>query len=389
MIEDGEMLFLSAGADFLAPSAVLSTLAEQKDGGGHHHGRADGSKADSKDGAHLPHTIGGYRVGILLGKGGFGEVRVGEHQITHEQVALKFLPKMEILNMGAAERTTTEIQCLCALKHGHIIRLVQQFESLSHIVLAFELMQGGDLLQYLMTELARPQLPEDEARAVFHQASARARRRQATPFFCAMTRLAFSRRTRSSRQWATRTTSTSVTETSSLRTSCSEAKGASAARARAGREFKHTDEPAYRPSPRRRISCVKIADFGLSDFYRPGAMRRTNCGSISYLAPEVFRGTSNAGPPLDIWSLGVIVFAMLCGRLPFEGTDLKGDDRPNEASIRTRIMKCHYKIGEALSPEVKDLVRRMLRLDPNERASVPEIFNHPWLRLQRGPNPSV
>ena len=172
MIEDGEMLFLSAGADFLAPSAVLSTLAEQKDGGGHHHGRADGSKADSKDGAHLPHTIGGYRVGILLGKGGFGEVRVGEHQITHEQVALKFLPKMEILNMGAAERTTTEIQCLCALKHGHIIRLVQQLESSSHIVLAFELMQGGDLLQYLMTELARPQLPEDEARAVFHQASA-------------------------------------------------------------------------------------------------------------------------------------------------------------------------------------------------------------------------
>ena len=47
-------------------------------------------------------------------------------------------------------------------------------------------------------------------------------------------------------------------------------------------------------------------------------MRRTNCGSISYLAPEVFRGTSNAGPPLDIWSLGVILFAMLCGRLPFE-----------------------------------------------------------------------
>ena len=172
MIEDGEMLFLSAGADFLAPSAVLSTLAEQKDGEGHHHGRADGSKADSKDSAHLPHTIGGYRVGVLLGKGGFGEVRVGEHQITHEQVALKFLPKMEILNMGAAERTTTEIQCLCALKHGHIIRLVQQLESSSHIVLAFELMQGGDLLQYLMTELARPQLPEDEARAVFHQASA-------------------------------------------------------------------------------------------------------------------------------------------------------------------------------------------------------------------------
>ncbi|CAN0032865.1 unnamed protein product, partial [Laminaria digitata] len=127
---------------------------------------------------------------------------------------------------------------------------------------------------------------------------------------------------------------------------------------------------------------IKLADFGLSDFYRPGATMRTNCGSISYLAPEVFRGTSNAGPPLDVWSLGVILFALLCGRLPFEGSDLQGTNRPREASIRRRIMECRYKPVESLSPEAKDLVRRMLKLDPNERASIPEIFNHSWLRFR-------
>lgn len=95
---------------------------------------------------------------------------------------------------------------------------------------------------------------------------------------------------------------------------------------------------------------VKIADFGLSDFYKPGAMMKTSCGSLSYLAPEVFRGTSNAGPPLDVWSLGVILFAIVCGRLPFEGNDLHGTNRPRENVIRNRIMRGRYKLDEHLSP---------------------------------------
>ena len=108
MIEDDDILFLSNGPDFIAPY-----FQGQEERRGHSEGEA------------IPSTIGGYKVGKFLGRGGFGEVRVGEHQLTGERVALKFLRKSDIMSIGAAERTTTEIQCLTALKHQNIIRLHQ------------------------------------------------------------------------------------------------------------------------------------------------------------------------------------------------------------------------------------------------------------------------
>ena len=279
-----------------------------------------------------------YRVGSFLGKGGFGEVRIGEHQLTGDKVALKFLRKADIATIGAAERTAVEIQCLSALKHSNIIRLEQHIDSPAHVVLVFELMEGGDLHKYLNSRGSTPQemaLSEDEARPLFHQ----------------------------------------------LLSAIS---------------YAHNQHICHRDlklenillKGKEDLNEVKIADFGLSDFYRPGAMMKSNCGTLSFLAPEVFRGTSNAGPPLDVWSLGVILFAVLCGRLPFEVTaneSVKSSQkRPREQIIRSRIMKCQYKIDDNIGPEAKDLVRRMLKLDPSERASIPELLGHCWLRTGIG-----
>lgn len=99
------------------------------------------------------------------------------------------------------------------------------------------------------------------------------------------------------------------------------------------------------------LALVKIADFGLSDFYRPGVNKKSYCGTLSFLAPEVFKGTSNAGPPLDIWSMGVILFAILCGRLPFESNATS--DKPRDSQVRSKIVACQYKIDEKLTPEAK------------------------------------
>jgi serine/threonine protein kinase len=109
MIEDNDILFISNGDDFIPPTN--SEKFEMDDG--------------SNGAERINGTISGFRIGKMLGRGGFGEVRIGEHHLTGEQVALKFLRKAEIISMGAAERTTTEIQCLSALRHQHIIRLQQ------------------------------------------------------------------------------------------------------------------------------------------------------------------------------------------------------------------------------------------------------------------------
>ena len=110
LLDDNGMVFVSEGEPFIMPSMRFS--------------ESDAREEPSKD-ENMPSLVGGYQVGSLLGKGGFGEVRVGTHQLTGERVALKFLKKSEIMSMGAAERTVTEIQCLMAMKHNNIIRLYQ------------------------------------------------------------------------------------------------------------------------------------------------------------------------------------------------------------------------------------------------------------------------
>ncbi|RQM31288.1 hypothetical protein B5M09_002043, partial [Aphanomyces astaci] len=274
-IEEGDMLFFSTGAPFKIPGNEDHSNAEDLGAGG---------------------VVGGYRVTSLLGRGGFGEVRLGVHQLTNEKVALKFILKNEMGSLGDVERTTTEIQCLTALNHPSIIKLIRVFNEPNHVVLVFELLEGfaskhvlpvsedrvnqtgggmcrGDLFHHL-AQLPPGGVSEEEGALVFSQILA-------------------------------------------------------------GVGYAHNQHICHRDlklenillQSKNDLNSVKIADFGLSDFYRPGAMAKTTCGSISYLPPEVFRGTSNA---------------------------------------------------------VVDLIQRMLKLDPIERATIPDIFSHPWIRGKAG-----
>lgn len=117
---------------------------------------------------------------------------------------------------------------------------------------------------------------------------------------------------------------------------------------------------------------VKIADFGMAALHQAEDHKlRTSCGSPHYAAPELLKGKHYRGDKVDIWSLGVILFAMLAARLPFDEPDMK---------VQTeKTKKGHYEMPEFLSLEAKDLIRRMLNLNPDKRISLKEMWRHPLI----------
>ena len=111
---------------------------------------------------------------------------------------------------------------------------------------------------------------------------------------------------------------------------------------------------------------LKVADFGLANIMRDGAFLHTSCGSPNYAAPEVIQSRAYAGPEIDVWSCGVILYTMLCGRLPF-------DDDYVPALFR-KIMQGRYVLPRHLSPQARDVLSRMLNVDPDTRITLPEIL---------------
>ncbi|KAI7902854.1 kinase-like domain-containing protein [Cokeromyces recurvatus] len=121
---------------------------------------------------------------------------------------------------------------------------------------------------------------------------------------------------------------------------------------------------------------VKICDFGFARQTDKNQLLKTFCGSLAYSAPEVVQHQSYSGPATDIWSLGVILFALLAGELPFD------DDC--ESVLQKKVINIEYIIPPFFSSEVADLISRILKLNPFERLTISQIFQHPWLSHSSG-----
>jgi len=116
---------------------------------------------------------------------------------------------------------------------------------------------------------------------------------------------------------------------------------------------------------------LKIIDFGLSNMYKPPhETLRTACGSPCYAAPEMIAGKDYHGQKIDIWSCGVILYAMLCGYLPFED--------PNTEKLYKKILNCDYAFPNYISDLGKDLIKKILNTNPDERYTLEQIRNHTW-----------
>ena len=213
----------------------------------------------------IPPSVNAFQVTKFLGRGGFGEVHVGEEE-GDRKVALKFIRKADINTLVAAERTLREIQCLLALDNKHIIKLHGTHDIPNFLVLEFELAEGGDLHQYLAsrgTTAKEIRLPEDDARKVFHQI----------------------------------VHAVSYAQMRSI----------------VHRDLKLENVLLAKADS---LDVVLLADFGLAQCFRPGQMLKIEeqCGTLSVLAPELFVTDEVDAPAIDVWSMGVILYTMLCGR---------------------------------------------------------------------------
>ena len=119
---------------------------------------------------------------------------------------------------------------------------------------------------------------------------------------------------------------------------------------------------------------VKLADFGFSTFFAPGELMDTWCGSPQYCAPELYLAKLYEGPDVDIWSLGVVLYVLVCGYLPFDAQVFN--------ALRAQIIGGSYKTPFFLSADCKSLIESMLTLDPDRRIKMHEIINHRWLQCE-------
>uniref|UniRef100_A0A672QLW3 non-specific serine/threonine protein kinase n=1 Tax=Sinocyclocheilus grahami TaxID=75366 RepID=A0A672QLW3_SINGR len=120
-------------------------------------------------------------------------------------------------------------------------------------------------------------------------------------------------------------------------------------------------------------SNIKIADFGFSNEFTLGSKLDTFCGSPPYAAPELFQGKKYDGPEVDIWSLGVILYTLVSGSLPFDGQNLK--------ELRERVLRGKYRVPFYMSTDCESILRRFLVLNPTKRCTLEQIMKDKWINV--------
>ncbi|KAJ8790341.1 hypothetical protein J1605_021418 [Eschrichtius robustus] len=118
---------------------------------------------------------------------------------------------------------------------------------------------------------------------------------------------------------------------------------------------------------------IKLTDFGLSNKCDDTGQLDTICGTAPYAAPELLLGQRYSGPAVDVWSLGVVLYTMVTGSQPFVGKDFQ--------ELQKQILQGRYPIPPYLSLEIRDLLQKMIALNPSDRGTLPDLMRHPWVNV--------
>ena len=254
-----------------------------------------------------------YKYGRLLGKGAFGKVNLCLHTLTGRLVAIKSINKEKIKNERQKKKIKLETTIMETLsKSKNIVKIFETYETKKHICIVMEYICAGDLLTYIKK---RSKLTEPVAKFIFKQIIL-------------------------------------------------------------GIKHIHDNSIIHRDIKLDNIlldldNNIKICDFGVSRKINKDDVMFEQCGTPAYIAPEILINKGYQGFGVDIWSAGVVLYAMLSGTVPFKGNNLK--------ELHNLIISGDYKEIKGISIEAEDLLKNILEVDPNKRFKIEEILNHPWL----------
>ncbi|XP_040598358.1 MAP/microtubule affinity-regulating kinase 3 isoform X5 [Mesocricetus auratus] len=257
-----------------------------------------------------PH-IGNYRLLKTIGKGNFAKVKLARHILTGREVAIKIIDKTQ-LNPTSLQKLFREVRIMKILNHPNIVKLFEVIETEKTLYLIMEYASGGEVFDYLV---AHGRMKEKEARAKFRQIVSAVQ-------YCHQKRIV------------------------------------------------HRDLKAENLLLDADMN-IKIADFGFSNEFTVGSKLDTFCGSPPYAAPELFQGKKYDGPEVDVWSLGVILYTLVSGSLPFDGQNLK--------ELRERVLRGKYRIPFYMSTDCENLLKRFLVLNPVKRGTLEQIMKDRWI----------
>ncbi len=255
-----------------------------------------------------------FILGKKLGEGTFGTVRLGTHKITGEKVAIKILDKKKILEETDKTRLEREIKIMKIIRHPNIVHLYNVIQTNQFIYLIMEYISGKELFDYI---IKKGKLKEKEACKFYQQIIS-------------------------------------------------------------GIEYLNKLKIVHRDLKPENLLLdskknIKLVDFGLSNNYSNNNLLLTACGSPCYAAPEMINGEKYNGLLVDIWSSGIVLYAMICGFLPFE-------DKDNDI-LYDKICEGKFNVPNFISDLGNDFLHRILNVDPNKRYNLIQIKNHPWFNL--------
>ncbi|XP_060856605.1 serine/threonine-protein kinase BRSK2 isoform X2 [Metopolophium dirhodum] len=255
--------------------------------------------------------VGPYRLEKTLGKGQTGLVKLGIHCVTGRNVAIKIINR-EKLSESVLLKVEREIAIMKLIDHPHVLGLSDVYENKRYLYLILEHVSGGELFDYLVK---KGRLTPKEARRFFRQII------------------------------------------SAL-------------------DFCHSHLICHRDLKPENLlldekTNIKIADFGMASLQPNGSMLETSCGSPHYACPEVIRGEKYDGRKADVWSCGVILYALLVGALPFDDDNLR--------QLLEKVKKGVFHIPHFVPPDCQNLLRGMIEVNPEKRLTLKDINKHSWV----------